>query len=453
MRKQIWAIVATAVVVAVAACSDTLAPSRLTPSTPRFGNTPIAGAVNTNFYNGGTCSGINGNIYADQFAVGINGNPSELTPTLYYVRVTSPDGSTILGTSLTANYDGATGACLQLWSLVYNPDGVTQGFLATPNPGGEYKVLISPDPDFLSAETKSDNFKIRRYSTPCPEGETCEEPVDAAFSVLKFYDHNADGVKNGTDQYLDNWKFDLTLDLVASVQMTPYNDLLPLGTSYIAAERMPIETNWVQSAPSGNTFSGTISESTPTLEFGNYCTAPSGGMTLGFWSNPNGKLILNVHWTAWATLVNGGGSYAPSKLWVAKSAKNGTVTTSQYNAPTSGTASAASIDFGNWLTAAQASSNGSALYMLSAQYAAMLLNIQYKSVDPNAFYIPANKTIGQIMTDAAAELNGGPWSSPASVYAAHRDYETKTLIPWLNALNNASGVIPVTPCTYTFAAD
>ena len=50
----------------------------------------------------------------------------------------------------------------------------------------------------------------------------------------------------------------------------------------------------------------TVGTGTTSVSFGNYCfDAPSGGHTLGFWRNQNGKAILQAHDPAWRTLLNG----------------------------------------------------------------------------------------------------------------------------------------------------
>jgi hypothetical protein len=84
--------------------------------------------------------------------------------------------------------------------------------------------------------------------------------------------------------------------------------------------------------------------------------------------------------------------------------------------------------------------------MLSVQLAAMVLNIEAGIVDANALYLPYNGTIGELVAAADAAL-------AADGYTPAGDPNRGTqgqLKDWLDALNNNAGVVPTTPCSYTF---
>ena len=234
MRKLNWSLIGAAVVLAAAACSDslsdTLSPSRLAPTGPNR-VLHIQGAVNTNFYEGGTCTVINGNIYPDQFTVGVNGDPSVLTDPPYYIKVIVPGEGTVveLGASTAAVFNG-TDACQQLWSLVFKTSDGSQGFDPTTNNGGEYQVVISKTADYPDGGRKSDNFKIRHYTPPEPPCEPNTDhpcPVFSAFGVNKFYDANINGVKDPGESFIQNWEVVVTVAGVTTTELTPFSTFTP----------------------------------------------------------------------------------------------------------------------------------------------------------------------------------------------------------------------------------
>ncbi|HET7711076.1 MAG TPA: hypothetical protein VFL80_04030 [Thermoanaerobaculia bacterium] len=132
---------------------------------------------------GVNCETVNSNVtYAEKKAVYLNGGPrnqssSGISPDgSYYVQVTDPSGSRVLGTSGADRpvqvVNGRFLACYQLWDIVKSgQSGYTaKGYDDTPNNGGEYKVWISQTDNFINSTTKTDNFKvaIERSCTPPP---------------------------------------------------------------------------------------------------------------------------------------------------------------------------------------------------------------------------------------------------------------------------------------------
>jgi len=253
----------------------------------------------------------------------------------------------------------------------------------------------------------------------------------AALTILKFYDANANGEYDLGELLLDDWDFTIDTDAYS----TPFDEEVPVGT-YLLEEEMPCETNWVAS---GITVVGTedyniisntqvqvtlVEDDDVTVYFGNYCLKPSGGKTLGFWSNKNGQAVMND-----------GGIVGPELALLSglnlRNANGSNFDPANYAA------------FKNWLLSATATNMA---YMLSAQLAAMALNVEAGFVNGNAFYIPYGGTINQLMAEANAELG-----LHGTAYAgdAWRGYQ-EMLKNYLDALNNGASVIPTTPCPYSF---
>lgn len=145
---------------------------------------------------------VNGNVYPSKTAVYLNGGPrvnqncsaAGLPDGDYYFQVTDPSGNMLLstdalkerkihvrlgvidmylGTTSSAHATGSPARC----------GGVTVGlepFADTPNPGGEYKVWLTPvlpvlacdeeagacDGAFLPRNSKTDNFKVQSNGVP-----------------------------------------------------------------------------------------------------------------------------------------------------------------------------------------------------------------------------------------------------------------------------------------------
>jgi hypothetical protein len=208
--------------------------------------------------------------------------------------------------------------------------------------------------------------------------------------------------------------------------------------------------------------------SSATVVFGNYCTQAAAGWTLGFWSNNNGQARLAT-WTMPTASTNWYSSFVGTaaqsytqtlsnnttltyKLWQASASKNGTITTTQFlltgttipGVPSTPSKAATGyyLQFQNFLLGAQASNNGSALYMLSAQFAAAVLNAQVggtpTKLDVTATLPGTGMTVSAILVEAAKLLNAGISSDRAEI--------TK-YIGYLNQINNKAGLIPVKPCS------
>jgi len=200
---------------------------------------------------------------------------------------------------------------------------------------------------------------------------------------------------------------------------------------YTVTEGTPNQSNWVHSTPGSVSVNVVFGESSA-VNFGNYCRVPSGGLTLGFWSNKNGQAILKANDPAWRTLLNG---------CCLRNADG-----SLFTIP-GGSFATAYAAFRTWLLGATATNMA---YMLSAQLAAMKLNIAFGSVNPGAFAVCSGMTISQLVAKAAGDPVAGlcaDGNTPSG--DPHRAIQEA----WkncLDALNNGGLVVPPVPCPYTF---
>lgn len=140
---------------------------------------PLSGAIFTTNVNG---TRVNQNHFNDKCAVYLDGGPGPNAPQGaaglpdgdYYFQVTDPSGKTLLSTDPVANRQiqvsagiitGNSGLGNHNTGLDVDHGGATIQlcpFLDTPNPGGVYKVWVTPVGDFVGDPSKVDN--------PCGHG-------------------------------------------------------------------------------------------------------------------------------------------------------------------------------------------------------------------------------------------------------------------------------------------
>jgi len=207
----------------------------------------------------------------------------------YYVQVTNPNGSDVLGKSVTAAATVSGGEfvqCYKLWDILYSGSSgfITIGYDDTTNTGGIYKVWVSQDPAFGPSASKTDNFKVRGAGPP-------EEPT--WLHVIKFYDANANGV-NDDAQLITGWKINIHDD-ASWDRFTPVDIQLTPDT-YWVTEYLPVETNWMPTKPFPLAPVEVVlaSGDDKTVEFGNLCLGPGGGLSKGFWGNKNGQALFGA---------------------------------------------------------------------------------------------------------------------------------------------------------------
>ncbi|HEX4946453.1 MAG TPA: hypothetical protein VFZ34_07320 [Blastocatellia bacterium] len=379
---------------------------------------PLSGAI---FTTESACNGTNINIFADKDAVYLDGGPAHpgaagLPPGNYYVKVTEPNG-TLLGTSVgSANEtpvqvaaNGEFAVCYQLSAILIKASDGTPGYDDTTNGGGEYKVWISPTADFASQKT--DNFKVK-----------CEDcngtPQQGKIEVVKFYDANANGV-NDDGQPITGWKiriqdgFDIFRFTSVSITVAP--------DDYIITESDPVESNWLHTTQNSVNIS-VVDQQTVKVEFGNVCLGPGGGMTLGFWSNKNGQALVDAGDLAALSVLNLrdtlGADFDPASYSVLRT----------------------------WLLNATATNMA---YMLSAQLAAMKLNVLNGKVNGSALvYSPALGfiSINKLIDDANAELG-----LHATAYSGNSWRATQEALKnALDKANNNMNFVQARPCPFTF---
>jgi len=380
---------------------------------------PVSGAI---FTTSSTCTGVNLNIYASKDDVYLDGGPAHpgaagLPDGSYYVRVTVPDGTTVLGKSLTPVVTvsgGEFASCYQVSAIVLSAaSGFTAGgFNDTSNPGGEYKVWVSNVSTFDNDSSKTDNFKVK-VGTVDP----------GTLRVRKFYDANANGI-NDDGQLITGWKIRIQ-DNIDYIRFTPVDIILDADTYYVT-ECTPLEKNWVATTQPLTVQLNNGDDTTASI--GNVCLGAGGGLTLGFWSNKNGQGLLNYSDLASLGSLNlrdaYGANYDP-----------------------------ASYSFRTWLLSATATNMS---YMLSAQLAATSLDVAHGFVKGSALiYAPGTASanplgfasVNAVVAEANTELGVHGLVLSGNSF---RSYQERLKNALDNANNNRSFVQPA-PCPFSFA--
>lgn len=252
-----------------------------------------------------------------------------------------------------------------------------------------------------------------------------------AVVVKKFYDANANGVHDPLEPWLTGWPMtltgpgpDQTKDSTAS-----FTGLTP--GLYFVREAVPLESNWVQSAPTDGAGQPLNPKSvhvcsceTAVVKFGNYCIVPSGGNTPGFWGNKNGA----------RTIADDGDSGLElgllSGLNLVDADGNG------FDPLDHG-------DLRGWLRGSNATNMA---YKLSSQLAAMTLNVEAGRVDGDATFVDCGCTINELIAEADAALAAAPYTPNGHPQRAAQE----VLKDWLDGLNNDAGVVPTRACDRTF---
>lgn len=401
--------------------------------------------------------------YALKAEVHLNGGADRggaaglLPNTAYHVRVTTPSGNEVLGTSGSEQpvVTDATGKfrCLKLVDLVWRTDttgAVTgvRGFRDTTNAAGEYKVWISTSTDFASAYAKSDSFKV----TERDGSTTPTEPTGGTVHVKKFYDANANGQWDLGEPWLTNWS--VTLTGVSGVRQTPTSYTgLPLAER-VAGELRPVEANWyaTNAYVGADPFVGTppttlssnplylnqvavaptASNSVQTAYFGNVCVGAGGGRGLGYWANKNGE----------ATMQSSG---MDARL-------AGLRDLNLFDGDGVAFDPASYGDLSAWLLSGRATNMA---YMLSVQMAAAWLNTTAGGV-PSSSLVHAPGAIGANAAGFIAlgslidEANDSLAANPVTRAGMPQRTYQELLKNALDASNNNQNFVQATPCGFSF---
>lgn len=429
----------------------------------------INGAIYTSRSDGVT---VNANLYEAKADVYLNGGPANapqcsggsLDDGDYVFQVTDPSGADLLSSD--SVWDRAfrvAGGKISL-NLGTHPDSSDDpgddilpgvcGSVAiqvapyddSPNGGGVYKLWITRISDFQAAcgvgvdcglagfipgSTKTDNFRVRDDQAPPPQVGSLE--------AIKFYDGNANGAYDAGELFLEGFQMTLqsanqAIDSTRTTDadgVADWHNLVP-DVDYSVTEGWPLEGNWYHSATIFAGHDGSpvnpaaplpvVAGQTTTVVFGNYCTVPSNGRTLGFWSNKNGQSYISGADLAMLSALNlrnaNGSPFDP------------------------GTGAA----LRNWLLKGEATNMA---YMLSVQLAAMELNVFNGFVDGGGYYVPAGMTVNGLMAAANTSLGLYPVTTAANDPSDQRQVQ-EGLKDWLDELNNGAGLLSATPCAFTF---
>jgi hypothetical protein len=260
-----------------------------------------------------------------------------------------------------------------------------------------------------------------------------------SITACKYYDKNANSIQDAGEPALAGWPFcidpldggnpPLQTQLTGSAGCLSWTNLTTPG-DYVVTEANANESNWFHST-GGTSMIMLASGGTETRSFGNYCLSPSGGLTLGFWSNKNGQKILTGSTT--------GPTLLPAVVTVLNSCQlvnaDGSIHTftNVYSA------------FRTWLLSANATNMA---YMLSAQLATLKLDVWNNTVDGNAFDLCSNMTVNGLIGAACDSMTGPGNQKTLSGNPSRPGQEM--LKNCIDAINNNGAVVPVTPCGYTF---
>ena len=337
------------------------------------------------------------------------------------------NGGPIPAFTTLANYFGRAG---NADTKILNPDACRGGVRIEGGEGaGPWDCFHGNADKFTiavgnSVPASSVTYDFETGDCPIP---ACGVSPSSAITACKFYDANANGIRDPQEPTLDNWP--ITLSPLGSAIPQDATQLTSNGcvswanldtalNPYSVSEATPNETNWVHSTPSSVGVTVAFGE-TSSVEFGNYCRVGSGGLTIGFWGNKNGQALITEADLALLRACNlvdeKGDPFNPVNKGQVK----------------------------NWLQKATATNMA---YMLSAQLAAMKLNVAHGFVDPTFFAGCFNGTVAQLIAAADAALAADGLTPVGDPNRATQE----TLKNCLDSLNNGGFVIPPTPCSYSF---
>jgi hypothetical protein len=277
---------------------------------------------------------------------------------------------------------------------------------------------------------------------------------------MKFYDANNNHLRDSDEVGVEGFRIELTLNVGSSNETTEelitnfdgsWSKIVPTGTTYRVREIAPAIPDpitypyWRQTAPVADSngfrgYAGTANSDVSDRDFGNICfDRPSGGLTLGFWSNKNGKTKMDSDANVYSFLTN----LNLRNTNVSSNSPNG----DHFN-PTGHT------QFRNWLL------NGNAVsmaYMLSVQLSATSLNVRFHSTTPPLFGLDDDqivdgtsvglgiKTINEVRQSANTSLGTNAGSFTLSGHPLRQDQEQmKNFLDGVN--NNRLGFASPAPC-------
>jgi hypothetical protein len=262
-----------------------------------------------------------------------------------------------------------------------------------------------------------------------------------SITVCKYFDNNANGFQDTGEASLTGWPFcinpldggtpALVTQLTANGGCATWSNLTTPG-DYVVTEANANESNWFHST-GGTSMIMLASGGSETRTFGNYCTSPSGGLTLGFWSNKNGNKIIT------GNSAGNGTTLLPAVVTLLNSCQlvnaNGTIHTFNNN-------------YSQYRSGLLVGTATNMAYMLSVQLAALKLDVAYVGVDGNAFDLCSHMTVNGLI-GAACDSMTGPGNQLTLAGNPSRPGQ-EMLKNCIDKINNNGDVIPVTPCPFSF---
>lgn len=281
------------------------------------------------------------------------------------------------------------------------------------------------------------NKGIETPGYACTLGPVCKEntiPPQSVLSIVKFYDANANGYQDPDEQEITGWQvyYKSSDAQYETCAYTPVEISVAPG-DYKIRESLPVEPNWMATTLTEQTVTVSQNE-TKVVKFGNLCLGAGGGRTLGFWSNKNGQAVMND------------GGEMESELALLRS----------YNLKNS-----LGVDFDpqnyssfrSWLLGANATNMA---YMLSAQLAAMILNVEANFVKGDALvYAPGCGNTGInsdfiTINDLISKANESLKSYPLTLSGHPARAEQECLKNALDWANNNKNFVQPEPCSFSF---
>lgn len=252
--------------------------------------------------------------------------------------------------------------------------------------GFTYKITIDADDFGVCTEgtfTNVASFVTNDTETTGEDDHDVAVTVQCEVTFCKFYDDDLSGDWSGlNEEWIVGWKITVNdvdyytgSDGCVTVSIDP-------GTEVSATEFVP--AGWIPTTDTTIIFTAEDIAAGVTFDFGNVCLGEGGGHTLGFWSNKNGQRTMSDD-----------GSIEP-ELTLLRNLNLRNADGSNFNPNTY-------AQFRTWLLGASATNMA---YMLSAQLAAMELNVEAGFVDASSFVWNGSAfvTIQSVMDDANAAL-------------------------------------------------
>lgn len=288
------------------------------------------------------------------------------------IMFTDPDhplDPPLVATTETSEFDGSWSYIIPQGSTFTACEVVPSGYIQTgPLPGATVTNALADSDQCWTGSVSDPNAINPIFVSGLNYGN-----VDfVRISGAKYYDVNANGVRDGTEVGIAGFQIALAITyadattaniLVVTDSTGAWSyETLPVGSSVMVCEIIPPADHWMQTGPLDGATIGDLATASDGcwdaldvdqeitgLNFGNLCLGAGGGHTLGFWSNKNGQARFDAADLAAMVVLN------------LRNA-NGTA----FN-PTSYSG------FKSWLLKATATNMS---YMLSAQLSAMVLNVR-----------------------------------------------------------------------------